>query len=315
MTGCSVSAVNTLEKNGMIRIFLQPRMRTPYADIKKIEDTTPLLLNEAQQKICDDISNELCGGKSVHLIHGITGSGKTHIYMTLMDKVLSEGKSVLFMVPEISLTPQTLARFYARYGQKVAVIHSGLSMGERLDEWKKIRASKCSLVVGTRSAVFSPINNLGLIIMDEEHESSYKSESAPKFHARDIAKFLCAQYDIPLILGSATPAIETYRNASIGKYKLHTLTERYNALPLPEVEMVDMRDEYQSGNFTFMSQMLKEQLEHTLAAGQQAILFLNRRGAHTGIVCQKCGYTLKCPNCGISMTYHSANDRCMCHFC
>jgi len=315
MTGCSVSSVQTLEKNGLIRIFLQPRMRTPYTDVAKATDQAELTLNASQKKVYEDISAVLNNGKSVHLIHGITGSGKTHVYMKLMDKVLAEGKSVLFMVPEISLTPQTLAKFYARYGEKVAVIHSGLSMGERLDEWKKIRSSACSLVVGTRSAVFSPINHLGLIIMDEEHESSYKSESAPKYHARDVAKFLCAQQDIPLVLGSATPSLESYRSASVGKYTLHTIAERFNSFPLPEVEMVDMRGEFQNGNLSFLSDLLKEQLVETLERKRQAILFLNRRGAHTSIVCQKCGYVLKCPNCDISMTYHSANDRCICHFC
>ena len=278
-------------------------------------DDSPIELNEEQQKVFDDIAATLYAGRQTHLIHGITGSGKTHIYMKLMDEVLSVGKSVLFLVPEISLTPQTLSKFYGRYGEKVAVIHSGLSMGQRMDEWKKIKKADISLVVGTRSAVFAPINHLGLIIMDEEHEASYKSESAPKFHARDIARFLCARADIPLILGSATPSLESYRNAGLGKYKLHTLSVRFNTLPLPEVEMVDMRQEMQEGNASFLSKSLKEQLIQTIEKKQQAILFLNRRGAHTSVICQKCGYVLKCPSCGISMTYHSANNRCICHFC
>lgn len=315
MTGCSVSSVQTLQRNGLIYIFLQPRVRTPYADLEKKIDVSPLELNESQLEIYRDIAAVLDKGRSTQLIHGITGSGKTHIYMRLMDDVLSAGKSVLFLVPEISLTPQTLARFYGRYGEKVAVIHSGLSMGERLDEWKKIRSLDTSLVVGTRSAVFSPIRNLGLIIMDEEHEASYKSESAPKFHARDIAKFLCTKQNIPLILGSATPSLESYRSAETGRYKLYALTARFNSMPLPEVEMVDMRQEFQTGNLSFMSETLKQQLDQTLDAGQQAILFLNRRGAHSSVICQKCGYALKCPSCGISMTYHSANNRCICHFC
>lgn len=315
MTGATVSSVKTLEKNGIIRIFLQPRMRTPYENVSKATDTSPIVLNGEQQSVYEEISASLFDGKCTHLIHGITGSGKTHIYMRLMDDVLAAGKSVLFMVPEISLTPQTLAKFYARYGEKVAVIHSGLSMGERLDEWKKIRQSETSLVVGTRSAVFAPINHLGLIIMDEEHEASYKSESAPKYHARDVARFLSAQNDIPLVLGSATPSLESYRAAEIGKYKLHTISSRFNAMSLPEVEMVDMRIEYQNGNLSFLSDSLKEQLISTLEQKQQAILFLNRRGAHTSVVCQNCGHVLKCPNCDVAMTYHSANDRCICHFC
>ncbi len=315
MIGCSVSCVKTLEKNGLINVFYQPRMRSPYADVSKQTKLTPIELNSQQQAVYENISADLLNGKQTHLIHGITGSGKTHIYMMLMDEVLAAGKSVLFLVPEIALTPQTLSRFYGRYGEKVAVIHSGLSMGERLDEWKKIQKASCSLVVGTRSAIFAPVNQLGLIILDEEHEASYKSESAPRFHARDVARFLSAQWNIPLILGSATPSMESYRNAQLGKYRLHTITQRFNSLPLPEVEMVDMRQEIAEGNVSFLSGTLKEQLINTIANKQQAILFLNRRGTHTSVICQKCGYALKCPSCGISMTYHSANDRCICHFC
>ncbi len=315
LTGCSVSSIHTLSKNGLIHIYFEERSRTPYENLDKTVDDAPIQLNEEQQNVFDSLRSKFPEGKQTHLIHGITGSGKTHLYMKLMDLVLEQRKSVLFLVPEISLTPQTLSKFFARYGKKVAVIHSGLSMGQRMDEWKKIRNSDCSLVVGTRSAVFAPINQLGLIIMDEEHEGSYKSESAPKYHARDIARFLSAQYDIPLVLGSATPSVESYHNAETGKYCLHTLATRFNTFPLPEVEMVDMRQEVQEGNTSFMSNALREHLINTLNNKQQAILFLNRRGAHTSVVCQKCGFALKCPSCGISMTYHSANNRCICHFC
>lgn len=315
MTGCSVSSIHTLSKKGFIHIYFESRSRTPYPDFQKQNDHSPICLNIEQQGVYDQIAASLPQGRQIHLIHGITGSGKTHVYMKLIDQMMAENKSVLFLVPEISLTPQTLARFYSRYGEKVAVIHSGLSMGQRMDEWKKIKNANISLVVGTRSAVFAPVNQLGLIIMDEEHEASYKSESAPKYHARDVAKFLCAKRNIPLILGSATPSLESYRNAQLGKYKLHTLTSRYNALPLPEVEMVDMRDECREGNMSFLSDSLKNQLIETIEQKRQAILFLNRRGAHTGVICQKCGYVLKCPSCGISMTYHTANNRCICHFC
>ncbi|MBQ6947631.1 MAG: primosomal protein N', partial [Clostridia bacterium] len=314
-SGCSVSSLQTLAKKGLIRIYFEERRRTPYENLQKATDDSEVLLNEEQQTVYERIASCMPEGRQTHLIHGITGSGKTHVYMKLMDRVLGEGKSVLFLVPEISLTPQTLARFFARYGEKVAVIHSGLTMGQRMDEWKKIRQADHSLVVGTRSAVFAPINRLGLIILDEEHEPSYKSESAPKFHARDIAHFLSAQYNIPMILGSATPSIETYFNAQKGKYHLHSLTTRFNTQPLPEVEMVDMRDELHEGAASFLSESLKEQIKNTLQNKQQVILFLNRRGTHTGVICQKCGYVLKCPACGISMTYHSANNRCICHFC
>ncbi len=315
MTGCSASTIHTLSKRGMIHIYFESRARTPYADFQKKYDQRDIVLNDQQQLVYENIVNQLDHGRQTHLIHGITGSGKTHVYMKLIDRVMNDHKSVLFLVPEISLTPQTLSRFYERYGDKVAVIHSGLSMGQRMDEWKKIKNSHTSLVVGTRSAVFAPINHLGMIIMDEEHESSYKSESAPKYHAREVASFLCAQKEIPLILGSATPSLESYRSAQIGKYTLHTITSRYNTLPLPEVEMVDMRSEIQEGNVSFLSDSLKEQLIQTIEQKKQAILFLNRRGAHTAVMCRKCGYVLKCPSCDIAMTYHMANDRCMCHFC
>lgn len=315
MTGASSATIRTLNKNGMVVVYLQPRMRTPYENLKKCVDNTPIMLNDEQNRVFDDISSSLFGSYSVHLIHGITGSGKTHVYMKLIDKVVEQNKSVLFMVPEISLTPQNLSKFYARYGEKVAVIHSGLSMGQRMDEWKKIRSLPSSVVVGTRSAVFAPLNNLALVIMDEEHEASYKSESSPKFHTRDIAKYLCKNNGAALVLGSATPSLESYRAAQTGKYKLHSLTKRFNAMPLPAVEMVDMRQEMTEGNASAFSTSLKEHLTDVLYHKQQAILFLNRRGSHTGVICRKCGYTLKCPNCSIAMTYHSANNRCMCHFC
>lgn len=315
LTGCSVSSIQTLSKKGLIHIYYEQRSRTPYDQLTKTIDHSEIKLNTEQKDVFEKIASNLDQGRQTHLIHGVTGSGKTHIYMKLIDRVLSDKKSVLFLVPEISLTPQTLSKFFARYGDKVAVIHSGLSMGQRMDEWKKIKNAEYSLVVGTRSAVFAPVNHLGLIIMDEEHEASYKSESAPKFHARDVARFLCAQHKIPLILGSATPSLESYRNASLGKYQLHTLTSRFNAYPLPEVEMVDMRQEIGEGSNAFLSESLKKHLLGTIKKKQQAILFLNRRGAHTSVICQKCGYVLKCPSCGISMTYHSANNRCICHFC
>ncbi len=315
MTGCSVSSMQTLAKKGWVQIYFQPRLRAPVGDFVKGTDLKEVALNEQQQDVYNAISSCFGKGRSTHLIHGVTGSGKTHVYMKLMDRIIEQKQSVLFMVPEISLTPQTLSRFYAHFGEKVAVIHSGLSMGQRLDEWKKIRDAEVSVVVGTRSAVFAPIQNLGLIIMDEEHEASYKSESTPKFHARDVARFLSAQSNIPLILGSATPSLESFYNARNGKYTLHAMTDRFNLMPLPEVEMVDMREETAVGETSFLSTVLRDRLIETIQNKQQAILFLNRRGTHTHVMCQKCGYVLKCPSCGISMTYHAANNRCICHFC
>lgn len=315
MTGCGVSSLKTLEKNGLIRLYYQPVARIPYKNMVKKSDDSEITLNDQQLTVYQEIAHSLSDGTQTHLLYGVTGSGKTLVYMKLIQKVLAMGKSVLFLVPEISLTPQTLQTFYSRFGERVSVIHSGLSMGERADEWKKIQTAEQSIVVGTRSAVFAPIRNLGLIILDEEHEASYKSEMSPKFHARDIARFLSAQYKIPLLLGSATPSIESFRSARIGKYRLHTLKSRFNNIPLPDVETVDMRTEYKSGNMSFLSQTLKEKIEQTVNADQQIILFLNRRGARTLVACPACGYALKCPNCDISMTYHSANQRCICHFC
>ncbi len=315
MTGCGLSSVKTLEKKGLITLFRQSVPREPYGKLPKKIDHSAVPLNAEQQKVVDDIIASMDKGASTHLLFGVTGSGKTNVYMSLIRQTLSRGKSAMFLVPEISLTPQTLSRFYARFGDEVAVIHSGLSRGQRLDEWKKIRDGKARIVVGTRSAVFAPVKNLGIIIMDEEHEASYKSEAAPRFHARDIAKYLCARFLAPLVLGSATPCIESYRAAETGKYILHTLKTRVNHQPLPTVEMVDMREEEQSEGLPVISASLREKIQKAVDHKKQVILFLNRRGAHTMVACRKCGYVLRCPNCGITMTYHSANQRCICHFC
>ena len=312
-SGCSQSTLKTLVRKGLIDIERRPVARNPYKDLKRDVDNTPIILQGEQQSIYKNIVSST--GYNVHLINGVTGSGKTMVYMALMDYVMKAGKSVIFMVPEISLTPQTLAKFYSRYGDIVSVVHSGLAPGERADEWRKISKLDCSITVGTRSAVFSPVNNLGLIIIDEEHEACYKSESAPRYHARDIAKFICKKHNIPLILGSATPSIESAYYAERGLYRSHFINTRYNNNPLPEAEIIDMRDSTKEGNQSFLSDRLKEAISDTLANGEQVILFLNRRGAHTMVGCRSCGYVAKCPSCGVALTYHLANNRCMCHYC
>lgn len=313
-SGCSDSTVKTLQKKDIIEIIEKPIVHSPYKSIERAEDNTPIILSAEQQKVFDDINSDI-NEYHTHLLYGVTGSGKTLVYMSLIDNTVKSGKSVIFMVPEISLTPQTLSRFYTRYGDKVSVIHSGLTPSERADEWMKIKKSECSVIVGTRSAVFSPVNNLGLVIIDEEHEPSYKSETSPKYHARDISRYICRKLDIPLVIGSATPAVESFYLAKKGVYKLHTLCTRYNNNALPETKTIDMTDSVKQGEQSFLSEQLKDAISNTLANGQQVILFLNRRGANTVVGCRSCGFVAKCPNCGISLTYHLANNRCMCHYC
>ena len=313
-TGCTMSTVNSLVKKGIIEVVEKKIENNPYKQLEKSVDHTPITLSSDQQKVHDNIMS-LFGEFNTHLIHGVTGSGKTLVYMSLIDSVIKNGKSVIFMVPEISLTPQTLSRFYLRYGDNVAVIHSGLSPIERAGEWRKIKAGDSMVIVGTRSSVFSPVNNLGLIIIDEEHEPSYKSESSPRYHARDIAKYICRRLDIPLVLGSATPSIESFYYSKKGAYKYHRLDKRFNNSPLPSANIIDMTDAYKQGDQSFLSEQLKEEIELNLKNSEQTILFLNRRGANPLVGCRSCGYVAKCPNCDISLTYHLANGRCMCHYC
>ena len=313
-SGCGISTVKTLEKKGIIAVVDKTLERNPYKDLKRSVDSTPITFTDEQKNVCEAVCRDL-KSFTVHLIHGVTGSGKTLLYMALIDKVVSAGKSAIFMIPEISLTPQTLARFYSRYGELVSVVHSGLAPGERADEWKKIRNSEKSVVVGTRSAVFAPVNNPGIIIIDEEHEPSYKSESSPRYHACDVSKFICRRAGIPLVLGSATPSVESRFAAEKGIYRYHRLEKRFNNNPLPQASIIDMRTSFKEGNQSFLSEELRQAIDETLSRGEQTILFLNRRGAHTMVGCRSCGYVAKCENCGIALTYHSANGRCMCHYC
>ncbi len=252
---------------------------------------------------------------SAALLYGITGSGKTQVFLKLCDTVLKDGKNVIVMVPEISLTPQMLGIFRSRFGNGIAVFHSNMSQGKRMDEWKRVKAGKARLVLGTRSAAFAPLENIGLIIMDEEQEHTYKSEKSPRFHARDVARYRAAKNNALLLLASATPSIETYAAAESGRYTLCTLQNRYGNAHLPEVIAVDMKKEQAEGNTGILSKTLYDMTEQALAAHHQVILLLNRRGYNTYISCPSCGYVASCPNCSISMTYHSANNRLMCHYC
>jgi primosomal protein N' (replication factor Y) len=251
----------------------------------------------------------------VSLLYGVTGAGKTKVFLKLVDRAFADNKGVIVMVPEIALTPQTINIFANRYGNKIAVFHSAMSQGQRMDEWKRIKNGDALIAIGTRSAVFAPFSNLGLIIIDEEQEHTYKSEKTPRFHAREVAKFRAVQNNALLLLASATPSVESYTKAKSGKYSLYTLKKRYGNAVLPEVSTVDMKAEILNGNSSSISTPLYEELKTVLENKKQAIILLNRRGHNTYVSCASCGYVATCPNCSISMTYHSANKRLMCHYC
>lgn len=313
-SGCGPSTVKTLVKKGLIEVFNESKERIPYEALERGVQREEIHLEEEQEIAYKGIASTF-GAEETHLLYGVTGSGKTHVFMRLMDDVIASGRSVLMLVPEIALTPQMLSRFYLRYGNCVCVLHSGLSIGEKADEWKKIRSGKATVVVGTRSAIFAPIQKLGLIIMDEEHESTYKSETSPRFHTRDIARFLSHYEKAPLVFASATPSMESYYQAERGTYRLHTLTRRYNNAALPQVTLVDMREEQHAEDSKIFGKTLLNGLKDTLERKEQAILFLNRRGMHSVVGCSSCGAIAKCPSCGIALTYHKANRRLMCHYC
>lgn len=312
---CSVgiSVLKNLEKNGIIEFYSKEIYRNPYEN-KEIIDNSEILLSDEQQKAYLINKNMLGSGKT-GLLFGITGSGKTQIYLKLIDDVIKNGKDVIVLVPEIALTPQTLSIFHRRYGDKVAVIHSGLSLGERNDEYKRIDRGVAKIVVGTRSAVFAPVHNLGFIVMDEEQEQTYKSERTPRYNAKDVAKFRAGYNKAYFLMSSATPSIETYSNALNGKYILSTVTQRYGNAVLPNVITVDMKSEMKNGNKSPISSILLQHLTETIDNGKQAILLINRRGYNTFIACNECGHVITCPNCSISLTYHSYNNRLVCHYC
>ncbi len=313
-TGASRQTVTALEKRGVIELRTQETYRiTEKIYHVKAESIT---LNEEQQQAYDAILQRVMAGSGgVTLLQGVTGSGKTLIYIRLAQELLAQGKSVMILVPEIALTPQMMARFTAYFGEKVALLHSGLRATERYDQWKRIRKGEASIVLGTRSAVFAPLENLGLIVMDEEQESSYESERAPCYHARDIARYRCGAEGCHLVLGSATPTVETAWHARNGDYHLTLLRQRYNRQQLPRVIMADMRQELRQGNMTAISQPLYEELRENLARGEQSILFLNRRGNSRQLLCPNCSFVPQCPRCSVYLTYHSVNDRLMCHYC
>ena len=316
-TDCSRAIVNTLVKNEYLELVETKVERNPL-NSKNIEDTQNLKLTDEQQKAFNKVAETIDNNKyEQFLLYGVTGSGKTEVYLQLIDKAIKEDKSAIVLVPEISLTPQMLDRFISRFGkEKIAVLHSKLSIGERHDEWERIKEEKAKIVIGARSAIFAPVKNLGIIIIDEEHDSSYKSEATPKYNAKEVAKKIAKEANVPLLLGSATPDLITFYNAKeCHKITLLELTKRANNSNLPEVEIVDLKQELANGNRSMLSNDLYQAIEQNLKDRLQTILFLNRRGYSTFIMCRNCGYTVKCKNCNISMTYHSYDNKLKCHYC
>ena len=313
-TGASSRTLKTMEKAGLIAFSEEEELRVPSLD--DVEPGPEIVLNEEQQRAFEEILGRVQAAKpSVTLLHGVTGSGKTQVYLRLVQETLALGKTAMVLVPEIVLTPQMMRRFSSYFGERVAMPHSGLRLTERYDQWKRIRRGEAHIVLGTRSAVFAPLENLGLIILDEEQESSYESENPPCYHARDIAKYRCFRENARLLLGSATPTVETAYYARRGDYQLALLRRRYNTHRMPRVILADMRRELRDGNAGCISRELARELEKNLEAGEQSILFLNRRGSSRELLCPQCGYVPQCPRCSVYLTYHSANGRMMCHYC
>lgn len=311
----STSTLEALTKKGLVHVETVEKRRDPYGDFP-VEATGPHVLTAEQKKVVEQVVPSIMDSKyQPFLLHGVTGSGKTEVYMQIIDQVLKQSKEAIVLVPEISLTPQMIERFKGRFGNSIAVLHSKLSLGERLDEWNRIKNGEVKIAVGARSAVFAPFHNLGIIIVDEEHEHTYKSESNPKYHAVEVAEFRCKQHGAVLLLGSATPSLESYYKAEKGEYKKLVMQNRYNKNDLPSIQIVDMRTELQRGNKSVFSESLYREIKRNLENKEQTILFLNRRGYSTFISCRNCGYVAKCPHCEISLTYHKNVHYISCHYC
>ena len=313
-TGASLQSVRALRDAGLISledVLVYRRPEAPEGERQPLPK-----LNSEQTQAFKGIL-KLAGGKKASgaLLFGVTGSGKTTIYIRLIAEMRRRGKTAILLVPEIALTPQMLRTFSSHFGDDIAVLHSSLSAGERLDEWRRIKNGEAGVVIGTRSAIFAPAEDLGIIIIDEEQEDSYKSENAPRYHARDVAKFRCAQDNALLLLGSATPDVESRWRAEQGSYAYFTLSRRFNEQSMPSVEIVDMKRELRRGNGSSISERLRSEISENLERGEQSILFLNRRGANKLITCVDCGFTYSCPKCSVSLTYHSFSRRLMCHHC
>ncbi len=313
-TGATMRTLRAMEKAGLLALTQEEALRVP---AEEAADPGPkIIFSQEQQRAFNGILPLLESGRAeAALLYGVTGSGKTQVYIRLVQETLRMGKSAIVLVPEIVLTPQMMRKFRAYFGSEVAMLHSSLRMSERYDQWKRIRRGEVRVVLGTRSAIFAPVRNLGLIVLDEEQEGSYQSENPPRYHTRDVAKFLCARFGATLLLGSATPSVESFYAAEKGTYHLFTLRQRYNARALPRVSIADLREEIRRGNPGVIGHLLQEELAENLRRGEQSILFLNRRGNSRMLLCGECGYVPQCPRCSAALTYHSANGRLMCHHC
>lgn len=315
-TGVGVSVISALEKKGVAEIYDSAVYRAPeISDANKPMSGDIILTDEQNRAYKNMLERYKTAKGGATLLFGVTGSGKTGVYMRLIDDVIADGRGVIVMVPEISLTAQALSIFKSRYGSKIAVFHSALSMGERRDEYLRVRRGEAQIAIGTRSAVFAPFEKLGLIVIDEEQESTYKSEASPRYDAREVARMRCAYHGAALVLSSATPSVESFAYAKGGRYSMEKLTERYGDARLPDVITVDLRQDRACGNKYEISGLLLQQLEENLEDGRQSILLINRRGYNTFIACNSCGHVITCPSCSISLTYHTANGRMMCHYC
>ena len=314
--GFSTALLNEAAKNGWLTFIEKEAYRDPFAN-QTFEKTTALSLNAEQQVAVETILQSVQEQQSqTYLLEGITGSGKTEVYLQVIAEVLNQGKTAIMLVPEISLTPQMVQRFKSRFGEHVAVMHSGLSQGEKYDEWRKIERGEAEVVVGARSAIFAPIENIGVIIVDEEHEASYKQEEPPRYHARDLAIWRSEYHHCPVVLGSATPSLESRARAQKNVYQRLRLTQRANqAATLPTIDVVDMRQEVENGNVSSFSMSLQEKLQERLEKNEQSVLLLNRRGYSSFVMCRDCGYVLPCPNCDISLTLHMDSKTMKCHYC
>lgn len=314
-TGASSQTLKTFIQEGLLTESYEEVYRDPYRD-REFTPSASLDLTPEQTEAAKHIHQAVSEDQhETFLLHGVTGSGKTEIYLQTIDHVLQKGKEAIVLVPEISLTPQMVQRFKERFGSNVAVLHSGLSTGEKYDEWRKIHRKEVKLVVGARSAVFAPFENLGMIIIDEEHESSYKQEEMPRYHAKDVAIERAVRHQCPVVLGSATPSLETYARAKKGVYTLLPLKHRVNQQQMPHVSLIDMREELRNGNRSMFSEELMIRLKEVLERKEQAVLFLNKRGYSSFVMCRDCGYVEQCPHCEISLTYHRYQKRLKCHYC
>lgn len=311
VTGTTTAVLKTLEKKGFVESFQREVLRNPFFS-KHVTKSDPLPLTEEQKKVKKQV---ILGQYGEYLLHGVTGSGKTELYLQWIADVLQNGKTAIVLVPEISLTPQITDRFLARFGRVIAILHSKLSQGERYDEWRRIQRGEAKIVIGARSALFAPIQDVGIIIIDEEHDASYKSETTPKYEAREVARKIAQRNDATLILGSATPDVKTYYQAQQGQIKLLELKHRISQNGLPMIKIVDLREELATGNKTVFSRLLYQEMKRNLEKKEQMILFLNRRGYSTFIMCRDCGYVVKCDKCDVSMTYHMTKNKLLCHYC